>query len=239
MPAVEKGALFLAAESDMRKRRFYLTAAVFLIILPVANYFALSFILEYITGDILYRTAETVLFYAIQAFSFALSHICFAFVIVSIMEYGFDRLVIAAGYLSLFIPYISAFLIKAMTNSYFSDYIRYYIAYTALNYLCIDVIILTSVIFFTALFKTRVKKHDPMYAAFFLTVMLLLAFGLIKQTIFTVEFIYELLYEYYSPITFGELVSLISDYLMLAAKAVAGYIIMRLSARFLNIRHGP
>lgn len=217
-----------------KPKKLIISTVILLIVFPIINYLVLSFVYEYIAGDILYLTGSVILYYATEVLSFALTYICFGMVIASVIKYGVKgcRFVIAAGYTALLLPYLSGMLIKLLLTTDFRDYVWYYIAYTVLNYILLDGVILTAVILFAVLFKKKMKKRNPLYTAFFLTAAVLFAVGLTKEVITTVQFIYELLYEYYSPITFNELVSLISSYLMLIAKAAAGYVMMRLTAQY-------
>jgi hypothetical protein len=207
-------------------------AVILLFVLPVFNYFILSFVLEYIAGDIMYRTAYVILYYVTEAFSFVLNYICLGFVISSVIRYGVRgcRFTVAAGYIALLIPYIGAMLTELILSTYFYENILYYLAYTALNYILLDAGILTAVILSAVLFKKKLKKRNPLTAALVLCTLILFTVGLVQEIILTVEFIRALLYEYYAPITAGELVSLITSYLMLAVQAAAGYAVMRLTA---------
>lgn len=217
-----------------KPKRLIISAVILLIVFPILNYLVMSFVYEYIAGDIVYLTGSIILYYATEAFSFALTYICFGMVIASVIKYGVKgcRFVVAAGYIALLLPYLSGMLIKLILTTDFRDYVWYYLAYTVLNYILLDGVILTVVILFTVLFKKKMKKRNPLFTAFFLNAAILFAVGLTKEVITTVQFIYELIYEYYSPITFNELVSLITSYLMLIAKAAAGYVIMRLTAQY-------
>lgn len=217
-----------------KSKRPVINTVLLLLLFPVFNYLVLSFLYEYIAGDIMRRTEAEILFYVTGALSFALSYICFGVVIASVIKYGVkgSRFEVAAGYAALFLPYLGSILIKLILTTDFRDYAGYYLAYTVLNYILLDGVVLTAVILLTSLFKKKMKKHNPMLASFFLTASILAAVGLTKEIVLTVRFIYELMYEYYTPVTFSELVSLVTSYLMLFAKAVAGYMIMRLTARY-------
>lgn len=216
--------------ADSRK---IMITVLLLFVLPFINEFFLSFIYEYIAGDILYETVAGILYYVTQVLSFVLPYVCFGTVIASVIQHGVKKntFMVSAAYISLLIPYLCEILVKMILFSNFRDYVVYYLAYTVLNYVLLDGVILTFILFFTVLFKRKIKKRNPLFASYFMTAALLFTVGLIKEAVETVRFIYELLYEYYTPITFNELVSLITSYLMLAAKAAVGYVIMRLSAR--------
>lgn len=210
-------------------------AVILLFVLPFFNYFILSIVCEYINGDIMYRTAYVILYYMTEAFSFLLNYICLGFVASSVILYGVRGcwFTVAAGYIALLIPYIGATVTRIILTTDFYN-ILYFFTYFALNYILLDAAILTVVILSAVFFKKRLKKSNPLTVVLILCTLILFSVELAREIIQTVEFIRELLYEYYTPITAGELISVITSYLMLVAKAAAGYAIMRLTAGYVN-----
>ena len=144
-----------------KSKKLIISTVILLLVFPIINYLVLSFVYEYIAGDIIYLTGSLILYYATEAFSFALTYICFGMVIASVIKYGVKgcRFVVAAGYIALLLPYLSGMLIKLILTTDFRDYVWYYIAYTVLNYILLDGVILTVVLLFTVLFKKKMKKR--------------------------------------------------------------------------------
>jgi len=216
-------------EKPSNKLRILLWSAVGMILLPFIDYFLLGYAQMYINGDVTKETAFTVLSYVIAALSYLLPYVSFALVGASLMRYGLRGSVpvLVMGYLSLLMPYLGGMGIRFLLTTTFHKLTRYYLSYTLLNY-GLDALILTAVIGIALLAKKYCRKRNPLMLTLVLVAAGMASIDLVREITATAEFLYELKYEYYSTMTFNELVSIVTSYLMIAARGIAGFVLMKL-----------
>lgn len=213
------------------KLRILLWSVAGMILLPIVDYFLLGYAQMYINGDITKETVFTVLSYVIAAMSYLLPYVTFALVSAALLRYGpkASAPVLVMGYLSLLMPYLGGMGVRFLLTTTFRKLTRYYLSYTLLNY-SLDALVLSAVIAIVLLTKKYCRKRNPLTLTLILVAVGLASVDLVREIALTVDFLYELKYEYYSTMTFNELVSVVTGYLMIALKAVAGFVLMRLTA---------
>ena len=207
---------------------------------PVFVYLILGSIHRYIAGDIVYTSFATVLSYVIGILNFPACYITCGLAAACVVKYNIKNsfAIVCAAYISLSIPFLCRVIIEGIFSSYFSYYIGTYLLEAGINYL-INAVIFTVIIVY-CIFKSKKKplgskKKNPLFGAFVLAAILWFTAGFVQELYYTIAFIYALMYEYYSAITFNELISIITNYTILIVTAISGYIIMRFTAHIAKI----
>ncbi len=228
-----------AVPTEQEKKNIHIAAAVGFFIMPVVVYVILSVIYTYNYGDITTAFLEMILAYVITILKFPLVYILCGLTCFCIYKYGIKNSVpvITAAYISMLIKYIGEFLNELLFSSYFSSYIFEKTVNLISSYL-LNAAVFTLIILIAYFVSKSKGSGNPkqnknpkktLNIIFISAAAVLFTAGFINTTINVADFIYELKYEYYSSMTANEFVSIVTDYFMLAAEALGGYIIMRLT----------
>jgi len=208
--------------------KLYIYAIVLLVILPLFNGFVLRYLSDYYAGDILHTWVSPMVLYISRILTPTVTYIAFAFLAGSLLYLKPKKAlpIIFMSYFALLAPYLGGFMSQFLLSTQFRDYLKYNLAYTAINYLGIDALILTLILAAVLIIKKKCKKQA--FFASLASVGILLLFELGLQTYYTCEFIYEIMYEYYTGISANELISIITDFAIPIIRAVLGFIGVRL-----------
>lgn len=224
----------------------YIAAVSLLVILPAITAFGLSYIQDLYAEDIFYGSLSTAAGYTAAVLNALLPYAAFGVTVGCVLYYGARNSIpfIILSYVSLLMPYAGGFFVGYMLSPLVRANLTYYLAYTALNYLAIDAVIMTLVLLASLYAVKRARRKKPVNAkqkkaakpfdalkfSAIASVAVYMVFELCERIYSTAVFIYELKYEYYASPTLNELIAVASDYVTIAAKAAAGFAVILLLA---------
>lgn len=146
--------------SRSKNIRFILLAALGLFIIPIVNYFLLDDIEYRFNGDVLHETVYNILYYVTEIAANLLPYFCFACLVFAMFELkgGVRVGCIICCFVSLLIPYAAGVAISYLETTTFFNLWKYYLAYTALNYLALDCVIAAAILIVSFLIKRHSRR---------------------------------------------------------------------------------
>lgn len=237
-----------------------MTAFVSMILLPILVHFVLKYICTYISGDIQYENVSVVLDHVYRILARIVNYTGFGVVTWSIYKNGIKKSMVYIFFsaLGIMIPYLSDFLIEALTGSISQTYKIYLFSFLMYPFdfltLVLIVFMLPAIGRFTysgkrgkyrknkSVSMNNIGKNEMRFAysekelnwAYLFITILMLALSLVNELYYTITFLWQLKNEYFRPIDPSEIISLVTAYFECLFFALIGYTVMKLIAYFLT-----
>lgn len=237
----------LSKNHQALKKHLTFLAVIFMVIVPLINNFVLSFILSNIYGDIMFKTVSEILKVFIAALDTLNLFLVFAVLAISIVRYGikYSKDIITLCVVRIVIVYGSYLAIGAIITTNFAATISGNLIYCLSNSV-IDVLLLIGALVLCSLLRARfigenntditikkfVDRKNPLLNVILWVTVLISAFLLSGCVINTIT---DIATYGAKNLNVSEVIYLVKPYIIWGTKAVFGYFVMALTAKWIDI----